>query len=185
MNILIHTDMKQVFVLFFVSTLITIALQGCMDQDESELITASLNTLGFKPDELREGIIKQTEEFDDNEMSQNISSTKSVIIIEKYFAAYGSNETLNESIITLEMTKCKSIDDARLLFNYRHDQFNSSDYQIFSEEINADQTVMGKIEPQHHIIFRKSNIITILDTELSQEDAIDYVKLIITHIESI
>ena len=83
------------------------------------------------------------------------------------------------------MIKCKSIDDAKLLFNYRHDQFNSSDYQIFSEEINAVQSVMGKSEPQHHIIFRKSNIISILDTELSQDDAIDYVKIIITQIESI
>lgn len=185
MIILIHTDMKQAFVFFFIITLMTITLLGCVDQDKSELVTVSLNTLGFKPGELREGIIKQTEEFDDSEMSQNISSTKSVTIIENYFVTYGSNETLNESIITLEMIKCKSINDAKLLFNYRHDQFNSSDYQIFSEEINADQSVMGKSEPQHHIIFRKSNILTILNAELPQEDAIDYVKIIITHIESI
>lgn len=185
MIVLIHIDMRPIFLIFLVALSVSaIMLQGCMEQTDeaSRLIAASLNTLGFKSGELPDNFIKQMEDFVDTERPINISSNVTIIFLEVYIVTYVHNET--QQSLFLEMEKCSSTEEARTLFGQHKDDFTDSVYQIISAEEIADESVMVEIDSHYHIIFRKFNIVSTLDAEVSQQDAIDYAKIIVNHIES-
>ncbi|UCD14418.1 MAG: hypothetical protein JSW60_03105 [Thermoplasmatales archaeon] len=176
--------MKHIFLLLLIALSVsTIMLQGCVEQTDEVLVTASINLLGFRSDELPDGVTKLIEDFDDTETPLYFPNNVTVTIRERYIVSYGFNET--QQVLFLEMQKCNSTEEARSLFGQNKDDFfTSSGYQIISAEEIADESVMGKLASHYNIIFRKFNIVSTLDAEVSQQAAIDYAKIIINHIES-
>lgn len=181
--------MKRIYlILIVVITLSTIFLQGCVDQNNSgpKLVTTSLNKLGFKSNELPFYVDKQTETFNDTEISVDFPPDMNVVFLEVYRAEY----TINESIdfLSIEMEKLNSTDVAKEYFNRKKSDLSDSNFDILNAETIGDESAVGRDRDVHIIIFRKYNVVSAMypsiSTDLPIQDFIDYSKIIVNHIES-
>jgi len=181
--------MKHIFFILLVTLMFsTIILQGCIDQNNSgsKLVTASLNTLGFKSNELPYTIIKQNETFNNTEIFVEFPQNVTVRFLEVYRVEYVINET--QILLTLDMKKLNSTDVAKEQFEREKIDLSDSNYDIITAETIGDESIVGRDRDLYLIIFRKYNIVaTIIPSVykgLSIQDFIDYTKIIVNHIES-
>jgi hypothetical protein len=186
---------KILIVIFLIFTVIS---QGCIEENKKngeKLVTAPLNTLGFKSDDLPSNYTIPSEFFNNTEISDNLTNGVTVIALERYNAFYGFNATLPPSL-TILMTKYDSTDSASAVFSdYNIYFFNNDSSGEMYERVIADQLgdesaigvlTSGEYSGAHQIIFRRLNIVTRFYTtiNITQNESIDYAKVLIDYIES-
>lgn len=121
-------------------------------------------------------------------MSSDLLSGETVIILERYNAMYGSNAT-QPSLIIL-MTKYDSTETAAAVFSEYNEtlfdtNFSGVVYQRISAEQLGDESAIGNsTSGVYQIVFRKLNVATRFYADVSQDEAIDYAKILISYIES-
>ena len=188
MIVLICLDMKQIFLILSVIIISTIVLQGCVDQNNSgpKLVTAPLNTLGLKSNELPDNVVKLNEVFNDTEVLVEFSDNVTAILLEKYGVDYSLKEP--QSFLTLDMKKLNSTDETKEQFERERSDLSDLNYEIVSEEKIGDESVVGRLNDYYLIIFRKYNVVSriypVLSHDLTIQDFINYAKIIVNHIES-
>ena len=184
---------KLLFTLILFS-IFTIIFQGCLEESknsEEKLVNVSLNTLGFKIDELPDGLPLIYEGLNETEITVNLSSVESVIILERYNAGWGSNASLPSLMIL--MTKYDSIKSAIAVFSEYNITFfdNESSSEVYLrlpvEKIGEESAVgiltSGEYSGAHQIIFRISNVVTrfYTDADIKQKESIYYAKILENH----
>jgi hypothetical protein len=181
--------MKQIFRLLLVLIILSIiTIQGCIDQNNSgsKLVIVSLNTLGFKSNELPDNISKQYENFNETKISVEFPPNETVIFLEVYSVVYGMNEFHN--FLTLDMIKLNSTDVAKEQFEREKSDLINSNYDIATDEKIGDDSIALNYSDQYIIIFRKYNVVSTIYPsaydDLTIQDFLDYAKIIVNHIES-
>jgi len=187
---------KKILLVMFL--IFSIIFTGCIEEikeNGEKLVTAPLNTLGFKSDDLPSNYTTQSEFFNNTEISDNLSTGKTVIALERYNAFYGINATLTPSL-TILMTKYDSIDSASAVFSeyniffFNNDSSGDMYKRVSAEQIGDESAVgvltSGEYSDAHQIIFRRLNIVTRFYTtfNITQNESIDYAKVLINYIES-
>lgn len=166
----------------------TILLPGCVDQNNSgpKLVTTSLNKLGFKSNDLPFYVEKETETFNDSEISVEFPPDMNFVFLEVYRADYTINQSIN--FLSIEMEKLNSTDVAKEYFDRRKSDLPDSNFDILNAEKIGDESVVGRDRDVHIIIFRKYNVVSTMypgiSTDIPIQDFIDYSKILVNHIES-
>ena len=184
---------KKIPIVMFL--IFTVIFQGCMEETKEngeKLVIGSLNTLGFKLGELPDTFLTIYEVFNDTIETINLSSGGTVTGLERYNAAYGPNETIPSLVIL--MTKYDPTESAVAVFSeYNEWFFNNGSSGEMYERVPAEQMgdesavgvlTSGEYSGAHQIIFRRLNIVTrFYTTNITQNESIDYAKILINHIE--
>ncbi len=184
-------------ILIVIFLFFTVIFQGCIEEtkdNEEKLVTAPLNTVGFKSDDLPSNYTNPSEFFNNTEISDNLSTGETVIALERYNAFYGFNATLQPSL-TILMTKYDSIESASAVFSEYNIYFFNNDSsgemyeRVLAEQIGDESAVgvltSGEYTGAHQIIFRRINIVTrFYTTDITQNESIEYAKILINNIES-
>lgn len=165
----------------------TIVFQGCVDQNkEIKLVTAPLNTLGFKSNELPEGITKQNESFNDTKIPVVFSSNLTVTYLETYWAEYIDN--YSNIYFSYEMRKISSIDEAEKLYELEKEDLVNSMFETYSINQLGDESITVYLRDNYKILFRKNNVISttnpIAGYNFSINDFIELTGILVDHIES-
>ena len=183
--------MKHKFIILLVTiTLSVVSFQGCMDQNNSKsiLVTAPLNTLGLKPNDLPENVFPISEVYNDTEkidiFSENITK------IEEYIVDYRYIE--NESFyILLELRKIISIEDTIKAFEAQKSvliEYYGSDMEEVPIQEIGNESIMVKIASRYHLILRIYNVILTItpavDIDITEQDIINYATIITNNIKS-
>ena len=184
--------MKHKFIILLaIITLSIVSFQGCMDQNNSKsiLVSAPLNTLGLKPNDLPENIFPISEIYNDTEQI-DIFSDENITKLEEYIVDYRYTE--NESFyVLLELRKIISIEDTIKAFEAQKsvliEYYGSYMEEIPIQEI-GNESIMVKVGTRYHLILRIYNVIltitTAVDIEITEQDIINYATIITNNIES-
>jgi hypothetical protein len=157
------------------------------DEPKEMLVTVSLDTLGFKSNELPITLPLISEIFNDTEISTSTVSGESIIILERYNVYYGTN--LSEPSLILLITKYESKDSAINVYSEYNEtlfdnNFSGIIYQrIIAEKLGDESAVGSSTSGIYQIVFRKLNVVIRFYANVSKNEAIDYTKVLVNHLE--
>jgi len=176
-------------VILFIIILSTITLQGCVDQNpKSILVSAHLNTLGFKSNELPNNVIKQNETYNNTQISVEFSSNMTVTFLETYRVEYVTNDS--DILFTLDMKKLNSTDIASNIFELeKYDlTYHNPDYETYSIDEIGDDSIVVNSRDLYIVLFRKYNVLStmhaIINIDFTIQEFIEMANIVVNHIES-